>query len=64
MMICDVISKHVGAVEVFSVHNFGVNNFRLIRDKISAFVGVQCSVNFQNARCNNKDTKGSVNVAL
>jgi hypothetical protein len=24
-------------------------------DTISAFVGVQYSVNFQNARCNNKD---------
>jgi hypothetical protein len=32
-----------------------VCNFRLIYDTISAFVGVQYSVNFQNARCNNKD---------
>jgi hypothetical protein len=50
MLIWDVLSKHVGTVKVFSV-----NNFRLIYDKMSAFVGVQYSANFQNARCNNKD---------
>jgi hypothetical protein len=52
MMICDVLSKHLGAMKVFCV-----NNFRLIYDTISAFVGMQYSVNFQNARCNNKDNK-------
>jgi hypothetical protein len=34
---------------------FSVNNFKLIWYTISAFVGVQYSVNFQNARRNNKD---------
>jgi hypothetical protein len=58
MVTCDVLSKDVGAVKVFSV-----NNFRLIYDTISISVVVQYSANFQNVRCNNKDVRSYFQVS-
>ena len=61
-MICDMLSKHVGmqyaietcrsSLSVLSV--FSVNNLGLICD-IQLVHLLACSVNLQNAQCNNKD---------